>query len=208
MQIFQSFAGLLALASVGVADFLFHGSSIVIYPSAVSVHPKDSEYVGANFFSYVTPQGYFSFGWWLDPVPNTDTSHCSPKPRQIDWFEYTSTGNCTAVECRVHAVNYLVQDPSKPSIDSDYVATALDLGNGEAGRLALSYFDRPLGGYAVGSRNVLSGDDVDRKSIRDCHDAFETLTNIQQRWKVQLPFELINPCGEVSGESLQYHLGL
>lgn len=126
-----------------------------------------------------------------------DTSHCSAKPSQIDWFEYTSSGNCTALECRVHAVNYLVQDPARPSIDSDYVATALDLGNGDAGRLALSYFDKPLGGYAVGSRNVLSGDDVDAQTAQDCRDAFQTLNNIQKRWNIKLPFELENPCGEI-----------
>lgn len=63
MRLTYSLPALLSLASLCAADFLFHGSSIVIYPSAVSVHPKDSKFVGANFFSYVTPTGYFSFGW-------------------------------------------------------------------------------------------------------------------------------------------------
>lgn len=63
MRFTSSLTGLLSLASLGHGDFLFHGSSIIIYPSAVSVHPKDSEFVGTNFFSYVTPSGYLSFGW-------------------------------------------------------------------------------------------------------------------------------------------------
>lgn len=76
------------------------------------------------------------------------------------------------------------------------MATALDLGNGNGGRLALSYFDKPMGGYAVGSRNVLSGDNVDAQVAQDCHDAFETLTNIQMRWNIKLPFELKSQCRE------------
>lgn len=143
--------------------------------------------------AYVKPR-------WLDAKPGVDTSHCSARPNQIDWFEYTPAGNCTATECRVHAVNYLVEDPTKPSFASDYVASALDLGNGDAGRLALSYFDKLLGGYAVGSRNVLSGDlQADARTVDDCHAAFETLQNIQQRWNIRLPFELENPCMRQSG---------
>lgn len=108
----------------------------------------------------------------------------------------------------MHAVNYAVQSPSKPSIDSDYVAKALDLGNGEAGQLALSYFDKPLGGYAIGSRNVLSGDDVDAPAARDCHDALVTLMNIQRRWNISLPFSIMYPCMDAGDHgAFQYPLG-
>lgn len=83
--------------------------------------------------------------------------------------------------------------PARPAIDNDYVFRALDLGNGERGQLALSYFNREGGGYAVGTRETLSKAHQSSK-IEACHDTFRTLTRIQPRWNVPLQFELQNPC--------------
>lgn len=77
----------------------------------------------------------------------------------------------------------------------DYFAVSLDLANGEPhGQLALSYFDRPGGAYAVGTRDMLSGSLVDRRQARECESAFETLAKIYAEYEVPLPFDLKNPC--------------
>ncbi|KAI9803987.1 MAG: hypothetical protein M1833_000268 [Piccolia ochrophora] len=176
------------------AQSLFHGTSIIIYPAAHSAYPGNSVFVAANFYSYVTPNGYVSFGWWLPATPSANHSHCSPAPDSYGWYEYTSSGHCSATGCRVHAINYAANDSSTPFIDEDYVATALDLGNGETGKLALSWFDRKGGAYAVGSRKVLSEEGADEGTAGDCRDAFRTLKGIERDRGLPLPFELNDPC--------------
>lgn len=63
MNIPRSFTAPLSLASLGAANFPFHGFSVFIYPSDVSVHSKDSESLGANLCTYIKIQVYFNFGW-------------------------------------------------------------------------------------------------------------------------------------------------
>ena len=55
-------AGLL-LPSVMAQHELFQGNSVLIKPSTTSLLPKDAEITSAHFYSYIAPQGYFSFGW-------------------------------------------------------------------------------------------------------------------------------------------------
>lgn len=134
---------------------------------------------------------------WLPAKPEADASHCSPNARldDIDWFEYTTSGGCGATTCRVHAVNYMVNDTKSPFIDVDYFAVSLDLANGNPhGQLALSYFDQPGGAFAVGSREILSGGSDDRRLDKECDLAFETLAKIYAEHDVPLTFDLKNPC--------------
>jgi len=58
----RCFAG---TASGANAQYIFHGTSIVIYPNATSEWPSDSKFVAANFYCYFTPLGYLSFGWYV-----------------------------------------------------------------------------------------------------------------------------------------------
>ena len=53
-----------ALITSANAQYIFHGTSVVIYPNVTSTWPSDSKFVAANFYCYFTPVGYVSFGWW------------------------------------------------------------------------------------------------------------------------------------------------
>jgi hypothetical protein len=83
---------------------------------------------------------------------------------------------------------------SVPYFEDDYVLAALDLGNGRLGELGLSYFDKPGGGYAVGTRRTLDEDPVDLWTVNDCHDAFHTLSSIREKYDLNLSFSLENNC--------------
>ncbi|EED21576.1 hypothetical protein TSTA_088120 [Talaromyces stipitatus ATCC 10500] len=179
------------------AQVLFHGTSVIISPFNGSDHPRDSSFHTANFYCYATPTGYFSFGWWLPAKPGTDTSRCSPDAGldSIDWFEYTTSGGCGATTCKVHAVNYMLNNTRSPLIDVDYFAVSLDIANGEPhGQLALSYFDQPGGAYAVGSREILSGGISDHRQAKECELAFKTLSKIYAEYEAPLTFDLKDPC--------------
>lgn len=135
-----------------------------------------------------------SFGWWLSATPGSDHSHCSPHPSSYDWYEYTTSAKCSEGHCRVHAFNYNTSNTSAPYFEADYVLAALDLGNGRLGELGLSYFDKPGGAYAVGTRRTLDEDPADSQMVNDCHDAFHTLESIQRKYELSLPFDLENNC--------------
>lgn len=84
--------------------------------------------------------------------------------------------------------------PGAPDFEVDYVLAALDLGNGELGELGVSYFDKPNGAYAVGTRQVLSAEGAATDLIRDCHEAFATMSKVKDTYSLDLPFELENIC--------------
>lgn len=48
---------------------IIHGSTVLIYPSPTSQHPKDARLETMNFYCYIGPTGYFSFGWHAPPPP-------------------------------------------------------------------------------------------------------------------------------------------
>ena len=131
---------------------------------------------------------------WLPAVPNTDHSHCKPLPDSYDWYEYTNSSICHENECRTHIVNFNASNPNTPHFEEDYVLAALDLGNGPLGELGLSYFDKAGGGYAVGTRRTLSDGHADMQTAKACHDAFYTLSHLQDTRQLALSFELLNTC--------------
>ena len=88
----------------------------------------------------------------------------------------------------------MASNPSAPDFEDDYVLAALDLGNGEFGQLGLSYFDKPGGAFAVGTRQVLSAMDTSAELLRECHDAFATMIKVQDIYSLDLPFKLENLC--------------
>ncbi|OKL62751.1 hypothetical protein UA08_01300 [Talaromyces atroroseus] len=187
--------------------FLIHGTAVVISPDYKSTNPSMSEFSTANFYSYVTPQGYFSFGWWLPAIPGADTSHCSPRPeiQDIDWYEYTTTGSCNETSCEVHAVNYMLDNLGSPLLDVDYVARFLDIAEKEEaplGQLTLSYFNQPKGAFGVASHQMISNE---QRSSGDCHDAFHTLSKLRREFDVPLNFTFENPCQIIGDEATDYH---
>jgi hypothetical protein len=88
----------------------------------------------------------------------------------------------------------MTSNTSVPYFEEDYVLAALDLGNGRLGELGLSYFDKPGGGYAVGTRRTLDKDPLDLQMVDDCHDAFHTLSSIRKKYDLNLSFNLENNC--------------
>lgn len=52
-------------------NMIVHGSTVLIYPSPTSLHPKDARLETINFYCYVGPTGYFSFGWHVPPIPTS-----------------------------------------------------------------------------------------------------------------------------------------
>lgn len=102
-----------------------------------------------------------------------------------------------------------------PAFQERYVARILDVGDGRLGDLALSYFDKPGGGFAVGTRRVLSPAPAPAAAggvreasapssaaaapgpaeLKACHDAFGTFVQLQDARQIPLNFTLENPCG-------------
>jgi len=140
---------------------------------------------------------------WL-PTDNTGNGHkhCGPRPKSIDWFEYSTAGDCKDGVCRVHAVNYDAADQKhhdrKPAFSVDYVARLIDVGPGHLGDLAVSYFDEDGGGYGVGTRRWLSGEgaNADEDDTDECHDAFRSLEKLVRDKQLgdELKLRLVNPC--------------
>ncbi|KAK4449033.1 hypothetical protein QBC34DRAFT_463613 [Podospora aff. communis PSN243] len=177
------------------ANDLFQGNSILIRPSETSVYPKDANITSAHFYSYITDEGYFSFGWWLDATPTTNFTRCSPT-QEYDWYEYSSSGGCntTTGVCTVHALNYPAGAPTTADIDTNYVAWLVTVGQEAIGNLAVSYFDEAQGTFAVGSRRYLSGPGLGRDEGLECKQAYERLVGIQGQWNLPLKFKLTDPC--------------
>ncbi|CAG8950777.1 hypothetical protein HYFRA_00002992 [Hymenoscyphus fraxineus] len=173
---------------------IFHGTSVVVYPNASTSWPGNSTFVAANFYCYFTSSGYVSFGWWLPAVPGGDHSHCKPGSSAYDWYEITTSSNCDNQGCRTHIKNFNASDSSKPAFEEDYRLAALDLGNGQLGRLGLSFFDREGGGYAVGTRRVLSEPDADTPDVEACLEALHTFRLLQKEHGLNLSFELSDIC--------------
>lgn len=90
--------------------------------------------------------------------------------------------------------NFQPSDDIHPVFETDYRLAALDLGNGEMGRLGLSFFDEEGGAHAVGTRRVLSNANADASDTEDCQEAFGSLRQIQRDKEVDLAFTMINPC--------------
>lgn len=104
------------------------------------------------------------------------------------------SSSCQGQGCRTHVVNYNLSNPVTPAFEEDYVLSALDLGNGELGRLGISYFDKKGGGYAVGTRRILSNAAGSQIEAQECWKAFHTLRRLQEEKNLSLPFMMINIC--------------
>jgi hypothetical protein len=49
-------------------SLIFHGSTVLIQPSKTTHHPADATYDSINFYCYLGPSGYFSFGWYIAQI--------------------------------------------------------------------------------------------------------------------------------------------
>ena len=205
------------------AQFLFHGTSIVIYPNATSRWPSDSTIIASNFYCYFNLNGYLSFGWyasrllshflygsqpsnlprWLPASRGTNTSHCTPRPSSYDWYEYTTTWNCSEGECRAHAINFFTSNETEPYFEEEYVLSTTDVGNGKLGQFGLGYFDREGGGYAVGTKRILSDAAEGLQSVQDCEEAFKTLQEIKKEKALSLSFDMVDICPSVRDHQRQ-----
>ena len=50
------------------AGVLIHGYSVLIQPNSSSAYPSDAAFSTSNFYSYASPVGYLSFGWYVTPA--------------------------------------------------------------------------------------------------------------------------------------------
>ncbi|EPE24599.1 hypothetical protein GLAREA_08452 [Glarea lozoyensis ATCC 20868] len=196
LYFFFSLFGTLLAAPPG----LFHGTSVVIIPSNETSDPGNSTILAANFFCYMGEKGYFSFGWWIPPSLSANTSHCVPTSHTFHWYEHAHLQSCTPSSCTYITQNYPVRIPSHakgiplPPNPVDYTIKALDIGNGDYGKMAVSYIDdadTELRVYGIGTREILGGE--------KCREALGTLEWVLQRWKPDLGFELVDICGEERG---------
>jgi len=90
-----------------------------------------------------------------------------------------------------------------PAFEEDYVLAALNIGNGALGRLGLSYFDKEGGGYAVGTRRILSDVTADKYEVEECSKALRNFRLLEKKRGLDLPFSLVSLCsvGEFNVES-------
>ncbi|KAI8962425.1 hypothetical protein F5Y11DRAFT_194135 [Daldinia sp. FL1419] len=184
-----------------VSASLFHGTSVVIRPNSEAPSPANSTILAANFFCYMSNEGYFSFGWWVPASLDGDTTHCAPDSQEYHWYESAEKIYCdeNAGTCQYRTQNFLVRPPGGhtehpfPVRPLRYFIRLLDLGNGEQGRIAQSYIDDgEVQVYAVGTRQTLSSG----YHNSDCLKALQTLRKTQELYKPRLNFSIRDICGE------------
>ena len=167
--------------------------------------------LGGEFYPSLpltSPQAEHAAGSrWLPAVPGADHSHCDPRSPAYDWYELTTESACTDKGCHAHVLNYNTSNPTEPSFEEDYVLAALDLGNGRLGELGLSYFDKQNGGYAVGTRRVLSGHTESDSLASECRSAYTTLRAIRDEKRLGLPFDMIDPCSPARHSETRFGIG-
>ncbi|KAK4205031.1 hypothetical protein QBC40DRAFT_65403 [Triangularia verruculosa] len=193
---------------------LFHGTSVVILPSNETSSPVNSTVRAANFFCYMAEEGYFSFGWWVTPSLQNDTSHCTPDSGRYHWYEHASKTACDLDRgtCTFSTQNFRVREPSRarpvpfPERRLTYTIKPLDLGNGGFGQMAVSWIDD--GGvmvYGVGTRQVLSGGGEGTRG--DCRKAMGTLRGVYERYRPGLAMEVDWDLCEEGGNKLVKQVG-
>ncbi|KAK0664511.1 hypothetical protein QBC41DRAFT_306511 [Cercophora samala] len=176
---------------------LFHGTSVVIIPSSETSSPANSTVRAANFFCYMAEEGYFSFGWWVTPSPQTNKTHCTPDSPRYHWYEHASKLSCDSGRgtCTYSTQNVAVRAPNRaapvpfPERKLQYTIRPLDVGNGGYGQMAVSWIDD--GGvmvYGVGTRQVLSNGE--ERTRGDCEKAMGTLRGVYERYKPGLAMEV------------------
>lgn len=86
--------------------------------------------------------------------------------------------------------------------------STIDIGNGRLGKFGLSYFDKKEGGYAVGTKRILSDAAAASQERQDCKDALKTLMEIKDEKRPSSPFDMDDICQCSSGRKRQHFLGL
>ncbi|KAL9035045.1 MAG: hypothetical protein Q9180_005068 [Flavoplaca navasiana] len=188
------------IRAVTSTSLLFHGTSVVIFPSHETPSPANSTLQAANFFCYMTDQGYFSFGWSVFPSGHGNTSHCRPDSNSYHWYEYAARESCDedTGTCLYRTQNVPVRQPSHadplpfPARPLNYIIRPLDVGNYEYGQMAVSYIDDgQVMVYGVGTRQILG---AATQTDEDCKKAYATLEHIHELHRPKLAFELQDPC--------------
>lgn len=92
------------------------------------------------------------------------------------------------------AHNFNRTNPGHANSVASYIATTVKVGDVPESNLALSYFDEKNGAYGVGSRDLLSGNNTDAATTKQCQEAFATLQYVKKTYNPPINFELVNPC--------------
>ncbi|KAL9609782.1 MAG: hypothetical protein Q9167_005478 [Letrouitia subvulpina] len=145
---------------------------------------------------------------WLPATSDADASHCTPRPSSYDWYEYTTSWDCGNRTCDAQVINFSASNETVPYFEESYVLSTIDIGNGRLGKFGLSYFDKKGGGYAVGTKRMLSDAAAASQEGQDCKAAFKTLVEIKDEKKLDLLFDLDDICQSSSGIRGQHFLGL
>ncbi|KAI1442946.1 hypothetical protein F5Y02DRAFT_395011 [Annulohypoxylon stygium] len=206
MLLFALFTLLSAVWAAGSTHpVIFHGTSVFTIPSD-DVSPLVSDAKRAtNFFSYMTEEGYFSFGWWVSADAENDTLHYQPDSNSFHWLELAETQSCDEEtgNCLYRVQNISIRKPNDvdllgfSGISVEYVIQPPISRNKETARVALTYVDgdgtRTQG---IGTRQNLSGGN---HTARECQGALRTLKRYYEIYDIDLGFGIRNICKQDRG---------
>ncbi|KAI2625602.1 hypothetical protein GGR54DRAFT_592334 [Hypoxylon sp. NC1633] len=195
-SLFALFAFIAVAWAAAHRPVIFHGTAVLVPQGNKAASTKRE----AEFFSYMTDKGYFSFGWWLPIGSGSDTSLVQPDSESFHWLELGKRKSCNPEEgtCLYRSRNIPMQRPADAELGTflegplEYVLDRLDLENGGNGQLAFRYTDS--NGDAVYGKGTARNLSDKERSSGECLRALRTLKHMYEIYDVDLGFEIGNPC--------------
>ncbi|KAI1649190.1 uncharacterized protein F4817DRAFT_332088 [Daldinia loculata] len=192
------------VATVRAAPFmrpvLFHATSVVETSSNGAW--ADHTICPADYFSYMTEKGFFSFGWWGLRSNRGNATYFTPDADPFHWFELGERESCDSVtgaclystqNVPIRFENYPQPPPCAP-MPLKYIERSLGLGDGDEDRVELTYTDDDgVQAQGLSTRQKLSGDP---SAAGTCHKALRILKQLYEQHDIDLGFEIGNPCAQ------------
>ncbi|KAI1806761.1 hypothetical protein F4811DRAFT_100844 [Daldinia bambusicola] len=190
-------------ATVQAAPFvqpvLYHATSVVEASNTGAW--ADHTICPADYFSYVTDKGFFSFGWWgLRSNRGNNGTYFAPDAEPFHWFELGERESCDrATEtCLYRTQNVPVrfekhaQPPPCAPMPLKYIEGPLGPGDKGEDRVELTYIDNDeVQAQGSSTRRKLSGDPHVAKT---CNEVLRILKRLYEQHDIDLGFEIGNPC--------------
>ncbi|KAI0885795.1 uncharacterized protein GGS22DRAFT_188083 [Annulohypoxylon maeteangense] len=187
-------------ATASTHPVIFHGTSVLTFPSDDVSSSVSHTKRATEFFSYMTEKGYFSFGWWVSADGNGDTSHFQPDLDSFHWLELAVTKSCDEEtgNCLYRVQNVPIRQPDDMSLlgvsgrSLKYVVQPPLFGERDSDRVALTYIDGDgVRIHGVGTRQKLSDE---KRTAKECQNALRTLKRYYEINDVDLGFEIRHIC--------------
>ncbi|KAI0108421.1 hypothetical protein F4814DRAFT_427906 [Daldinia grandis] len=202
------------VATVRAAPFvqpvLFHATSVVETSSNGAW--ADYTICPADYFSYMTEKGFFSFGWWGLRSNMGSVTYFTQDADPFHWFELGERESCDSVSgaCLYSTQNIPIrfenhaQPPPCAPMPLKYIERSLNLGDdnddGED-RVELTYTDDDgVQAQGLSIRRKLSGDP---RVAGICHKALRILKQLYEQHDIDLGFEIGNLCAQETSISQQ-----